>query len=156
MNNSVELAAAEALLDVGISLPLFRFGKKALRITARRPYLGTQMRIAREFLKTGKSAQQIASMTEDQERDFFSKHLHELSMMVAYAICRGYLSGLILAPLVAWLIRWRVPLEYLIEVQRWYRRVQRTKDFTDIIVSAERTNPFRAETSQIKSPANGS
>lgn len=103
MKNSVELEAAEALLDVGISLPLFRirmpWGKGwTWRVVMRRPCLGSQMRIARQFLKLGITSQQVERFTDDQERAFFVEHLRELSMMVAFAVCRSYLSGLILAP----------------------------------------------------------
>ena len=121
----------------------------------RRPCLGSQMRIARQFLKLGITARQAERFTDDQERDFFVENLRELSMMVAYAVCRGYLSGLILAPVVAWLIRWKVPPEYLIEAQRWFQKLRGTRDFTAIIASAEAMNPFRPA-SQPKSPTRGS
>lgn len=158
MKNSVELEAAEALLDVGISLPLFRIGLPCgkswtWRVVMRRPCLGSQMRIARQFLKLGITSCQAERLTDDQERAFFVEHLRELSMMVAYAICRGYLSGLILAPVVAWLIRWRVSVEYLVEAQHWFRKLRSTRDFTSIIASAEAINPFRPAASQ--SPTNG-
>lgn len=72
MKNSVELEAAEALLDVGISLPLFRirmpWGKGwTWRVVMRRPCLGSQMRIARQFLKLGITSQQVERFTDDQE-----------------------------------------------------------------------------------------
>lgn len=161
MKNSVELEAAEALLDVGISLPLFRIRTPwckgwTWRVVMRRPCLGSQMRIARQFLKLGITSRQVERFTDDQERDFFVEHLRELSMMVAYAVCRGYLSGLILAPVVAWLIRWKMPPEYLIEAQRWFRKLRSTRDFTDIIASVEAINPFRPAASQSKSPTSGS
>lgn len=156
MKRNVELEAAEALLDVGISLPLFRirmpWGKGwTWRVVMRRPCLGSQMRIARQFLKLGITSQQVERFTDDQERAFFVEHLRELSMMVAFAVCRSYLSGLILAPVVAWLIRWKVPPEYLVEAQRWFKKLRSTRDFTDIIASAETINPFRPAASQ-KSP----
>ena len=52
MNRIIELEAAEALLDAGISLPLLRMRlpfcrERVLRIVMRRPFWGTQMRIAR-------------------------------------------------------------------------------------------------------------
>ena len=114
----------------------------------RRPCLGSQMRIARQFLKLGVTARQAERFTDDQERAFFVEHLRELSMIVAFAVCRGYLSGLILAPVVAWLIRWKVPPEYLVEAQRWFQKLRGTRDFTNIIASAEAINPFRPVASQ--------
>ena len=80
----------------------------------------------------------------------------QLSLMLALTICRGYLSGMLLAPLVAWLIRWKVPPEYRIEAQRWFRKMRGTRDFTSIIESAERINPFRYETSRPTRAGKGS
>lgn len=148
MNRNIELEAAETLLDAGISLPLLRLRlpfcrERVLRIVMRRPYWGTQMRIARLYLRAGISARKVASMTEEEERRFFEEHPTELSQMVALTICRGYLSGLLLAPAVAFLVRWRVPREYLLAAQRQFATLRATRDFTTIIVWAEKTNPFR-------------
>lgn len=161
MDRRIETEAADALLDVGISLPLFRLKIPCgpawtLRVTMRRPFLGTQMRIAREFLRLGIPARQIAELTEDDEREFLLHNGRILAKMVALSVCRGYLSGVILAPFVAWIIRWKMPREYLIEAQKWLRRLRSTRDFSSIIVLTERMNPFKSETSRIKSPINGS
>lgn len=120
MKRNVELEAAEALLDVGILLPLLRFRlpggrERVLRVTMRRPCLGGQMRIVRHYLKLGITAREWDAFSEDEERAFFDRHAKRLSLILALTICRGYLSGLLLAPVVAWLIRWKVPSEYRIE-----------------------------------------
>ena len=117
MKRNVELEAAEALLDVGILLPLLRFRlpggrERVLRVTMRRPCLGGQMRIVRHYLKLGITAREWDAFSEDEERAFFDRHAKRLSLILALTICRGYLSGLLLAPVVAWLIRWKVPSEY--------------------------------------------
>ena len=119
MKRNVELEAAEALLDVGILLPLLRFRlpggrERVLRVTMRRPCLGGQMRIVRHYLKLGITAREWDAFSEDEERAFFDRHAKRLSLILALTICRGYLSGLLLAPVVAWLIRWKVPSEYRI------------------------------------------
>lgn len=161
MKRNVELEAAEALLDAGILLPLLRIRlprrhEWVLLVTMRRPCLGGQMRIVRHYLKLGITAQQWAAFSEDEERIFFRQHAKRLSLMLALTICRGYLSGMLLAPLVAWLIRWKVPPEYRIEAQRWFRKMRGTRDFTSIIESAERINPFRYETSRPTRAGKGS
>ena len=161
MKREVELAAAEALLDAGISLPFLSFrlpwGRRiCFRLIMRRPCLGSQMRIARQYLKLGVTARQFDSMSVEEEKEFFVRHGHRLSQMLALTICRGYLSGLLLTPLVAWLLRWRVPRPYLLEAQRWFRELRGTKDFMTIIVLAERSNPFRAETSRERNDEKGS
>ena len=163
MKRNVELEAAEALLDAGILLPLLRIRLSrrhewVLRVTMRRPCLGGQMRIVRHYLKLGITAQQWAAFSEDEERfNFLGPSLRiACSLMLALTICRGYLSGMLLAPLVAWLIRWKVPPEYRIEAQRWFRKMRGTRDFTSIIESAERINPFRYETSRPTRAGKGS
>ena len=106
MKRNVELEAAEALLDVGILLPLLRFRlpggrERVLRVTMRRPCLGGQMRIVRHYLKLGITAREWDAFSEDEERAFFDRHAKRLSLILALTICRGYLSGLLLAPVVA-------------------------------------------------------
>ena len=76
MKRNVELEAAEALLDVGILLPLLRFRlpggrERVLRVTMRRPCLGGQMRIVRHYLKLGITAREWDAFSEDEERAFF-------------------------------------------------------------------------------------
>ena len=152
MKRNVELEAAEALLDVGILLPLLRFRlpggrERVLRVTMRRPCLGGQMRIVRHYLKLGITAREWDAFSEDEERAFFDRHAKRLSLILA---------GLLLAPVVAWLIRWKVPSEYRIEAQRWFRRMRGTRDFTSIIESAESIDPFRYEASRPKRAGKGS
>ncbi len=155
MNRNVEIEAAEALLDAGISLPLLRIRMpfcrpRTMRVTMRRPYWGTYMRIARIFLREGVSMDRLASMSESDEQKFFNDHIVPFSRMIALSICRGYLSGIILAPILAWIIRWRVPHEYLLEAQRRFRKLKASKDFIPITALTEVINPFRPEAGQRK------
>ena len=154
MKRNVELEAAEALLDVGILLPLLRFRlpggrERVLRVTMRRPCLGGQMRIVRHYLKLGITAREWDAFSEDEERAFFDRHAKRLSLILALTICRGYLSGLLLAPVVAWLIRWKVPSEYRIEAQRWFRRMRGTRFYEYYRIGREyRSLPVRSEPPQ--------
>lgn len=155
MNRNIEQEAADALLDVGISLPFFRLKlpfcrERVIRLVMRRPYWGTHMRIFRLYLRSGISARQLATMSEDDEARFFDQHLDEMSRMLALTICRGYLSGILLAPVVAFMIRWRMPREYIIEAQRRFRKLRASRDFMSTITWVEGTNPFRPEMSQRK------
>ncbi|WP_295990493.1 hypothetical protein [uncultured Alistipes sp.] len=109
----------------------------------RRPFWGTQMRIARIYLREGISTRQLKTMNQDEEMKFFDEHLVAVSQILALTICRGYLAGIILAPLVAFLIRWRVPRDYILEAQRRFCLLRPSRDFTTIIAWAEGTNPFR-------------
>ena len=59
MKKNVEIEAAEALLDVGVSLPFLQFKmpfrKKpvSIRVTIKRPFLGIQIRIAMLYIQLG-------------------------------------------------------------------------------------------------------
>lgn len=155
MDRRIEQQAADILLDAGISVPLLRLKipwcrEVVLRVTMSRPCMGAQMRIIRHYLALGVTAAQIKAFTEEQEMAFFAQHGHRLSLMLALTVCQGYLSGLLLAPIMAWLIRWRVPAEYQLELQRWFRRVCSTRDFMNIITWAEATNPFQPRVSRAK------
>lgn len=118
--------------------------------------LGNQIRIARHYLALGVTTERIERFTRDEEQAFLVRHGRRLSLMLALTICRGYLSGLLLAPIVAWLIRWKVPRQYQLEAQRRFRELHGTRDFMPITVWAERTNPFRPETGPAKSRKRGS
>lgn len=162
MKRNVELEAAEALLDVGILLPLLRFrlpggrGAGAARNDAA-PLPGRADAHRTPLPEAGNHGPGMGCFLRRRGGvPFFDRHAKRLSLILALTICRGYLSGLLLAPVVAWLIRWKVPSEYRIEAQRWFRRMRGTRDFTSIIESAESIDPFRYEASRPKRAGKGS
>lgn len=151
---SVELEAAEALLDLGVSVP-FReiklpFVKKPieLRITMRRPCLGNQIRIARHYLALGNTAEEMENFTTEQEMEFVARHGKRLSKMIALTICRGAITGRLFTPLMAFIIRWFVPDIFLQGANLNFITLLGTKNFMNIIRSAERVNPLRPRLSQ--------
>lgn len=153
MNRKIEQQAADILLTAGISVPLLRlkvpwWREFVLRVTMSRPCTGAQLRIVRHYLDLGVTQAQIDAFDERQEMEFFAKHGRRLSLILALTVCQGYLSGLILAPIVAWIIRWRVPREYQLELQKRFRKVCSTRDFTSIIAWAEAANPLRPQASR--------
>ena len=115
----VEPQVAEALLDVGVSIPLWRFHlpfrKKPvqLRMTMKRPKLGTQLRIARLYLKIGVTYEKMRDFTKEEQMSFMVEHGHDVCRMIALTICRGRYSGLLLSPLVSWILLWWVDDVYL-------------------------------------------
>lgn len=110
MNREIEIEAADALLDVGVSLPLlqiklpFRRKKFELRLTMKRPCLGNQIRIARLYLETGVTYAEMEKFDKHEELAYLSKNGIRVSKMVALTICRGKLTGWLLTPFVAWLL----------------------------------------------------
>lgn len=113
--NRIEMEAADALLDAGISLPLFSFripwrGRPwQLRLTMRRPALGTQIHMARIFLATGVTTAEMAAYDRDMEIAFVGAHGAAVSRMIALTVCRGPVSGRLWTRPLAWLLRELTP-----------------------------------------------
>lgn len=151
---NVELEAAEALLDIGVSLPLktvripFTGKSFAPRMTMKRPCLGNQIRIARHYLKIGFTYEEMKAFNKHEEMVFLAKHGVRVSKMIALTICRGALSGWLFAPLMAWFIRWFVPDAFVQGANLRFITLLGTKDFMNIIRSSEIANPLRPRLSQ--------
>ncbi|MGL4520800.1 MAG: hypothetical protein ACRCUJ_14320 [Phocaeicola sp.] len=154
MKDNRELEASEALLDIGVSLPFkelrFPFTKKrkVLRITMRRPCLGNQIRIARHYLRLGATYEEMTTYNKEEEMAFLAQHGKRISMMIALTICRGYVTGWLLAPLMAFVVRWFVPDIFLQGANLKFITLLGTKNFLNIIKSVERTNPLKPKLSQ--------
>lgn len=109
----VELEASEALLDVGVSIPFkvrLPFTRKKFtlfRVTLKRPYLGGLIRIARLYLQTGVTFEELGSYTKEQELAYLAQHGDRLAGMIAYMVCRR--EKAVFAPLMKWFIKWFVP-----------------------------------------------
>lgn len=150
----VELEASEALLDIGVSLPFkiiripFTRKQKTFRITMRRPCLGSQIRIARHYRKLGVTYEEMSAFTKEEEMGFLDQHGKRISKMIALTVCRGYFSGWLLSPFMAFIIRWFVPDIFLQGANLNFISLLGTRNFLNIIKSAERTNPLRPKLSQ--------
>ena len=148
MKKNVEIEAAEALLDVGVSLPFLQFKmpfrKKpvSIRVTMKRPCLGSQIRIARLYLQLGITYEEMEQFNKHEEMAFLAIHGKRVSKMVSLTICRGAVSGLLFSGIVAWLLRWFVP-----DNQRFVTLLG-TKSFMRIIESVQISNPLKPRESQ--------
>lgn len=150
---NMELDAAEMLLDTGVSLPLMvivPFKKRPVvfaRLTMKRPFLGSQMRIARLFLQMNVTWEEIEAFTREQESAFIATHGKRISQMIALTILRGPVTGLF-AFVLAWILRWCVPPVYMLAANKQYLSLLGTKPFMNIIISAQRMNPMKPRMSQ--------
>ena len=135
-NPQIEIEAAEALLDIGVSLPFFKipFTRKVVRLTMRRPCLGGQIRLARLYLQTGVTYERMLEFTKHEE--------------LALTICRGAFSTWLFSGLLAWLLRWFVDDEYLLAANMQFLRLLGTKSFMSIIRSISTANPMRPRLSR--------
>lgn len=152
----IEKEGAEALLDTGLSVPLkelhLPFFKKSfhLRVTMRRPTLAGQIRIAKEWLAMGVTSEEMWHFTKEEEMQFLVKHGKKISRMVAYTLCRGWISRHLLVGLTEWAVRNWMENKYLISVIKKFVGLMGTDSFTSIIKSAETVNPMKLRKSQKK------
>ena len=150
----IQIEAADALLNAGISVPLkeFRlpFKKKPVRLRLRmkRPYMSGQLRIARTYLSMGVTSNQMDSFTKEEEMRFIVEHSKAISRIIAYTICQGYVSRHLFVGFVAWFIRNFVEDRYMQVAFRTFIRLMGTKSFTSIIRSVEMSNPMKLRLSQ--------
>lgn len=152
----IQREASEALLDIGVSLPLksfrlpFRRKPVYLRITMRRPRMAGQIRIARIYLSLGVTSDQLEAFSKDEQMYFFADHAKDISRMIACTICQGPLSRRLYVRPVAWFLRECVRQEYLLAAFRKFVSLMGTDPFIPIIRSVERTNPLKLRLSQKK------
>lgn len=150
----IQREGAEALLDTGVSVPLktlrLPFAKRdlTLRVTLRRPTLGGQIRIAREWLKMGVTSEQMWKFTHEEQMAFLVRHGKGISRMIALTICRGWLSRHVLLGITSWAVRNWVENKYLVAVMKKFISLMGTDPFINIIRSAEAANPMKLRLSQ--------
>lgn len=150
----IEKEGAEALLDIGVSVPLkalrlpFRKEPFVLRITMKRPCMGGQIRIARTYLKMGVTSDEMRKFSKEDEMRFIADHGGEVSLMIAYTICRGWWSRHLLVRFVSWIIRNWMENDYLLASMKKFVGLMGTDPFIPIIRSAEVANPMKLRLSQ--------
>ena len=152
----VQREGAAALLDRGVSVPLkdiripFRKRPLTVRVIMRRPRLGGLMRLARVYLSLGVTADEMGKFTKEEQMAFLAAHGKEVSRMVAYTLCRGWISRRLLVGVTAWAVRNWMDAKYLDAAMRTFILLLGTDPFTPIIRSAGKMNPMKLRLSQGK------
>lgn len=152
----IQREGADALLDIGVSVPLKSFriplrkSPVELRVTMKRPYMSGQILFARTYLSMGVTSEDMWNFDKEQEMRFLAEHGKKVSRMLAYTICRGAFSRRFLLWAVSWFLRNFVEQRYLIGTVKRFVSLMGTDPFIPIIKSAERTNPMKLRTSQKK------
>lgn len=150
----IEREGADALLDVGVSVPLkavrlpFRKKPLELRVTMKRPYLSGQIRFARTYLSMGVTSEQMWKFGKEEEMKFIAEHGGKLGRMIAYTVCRGWWSRHLLLWPTAWFVRNFMEQSYLMGAVKRFVSLMGTDPFMPIIRSAEMTNPMKLRLSQ--------
>lgn len=149
-----ELKATEALLDIGVSVPLrpirFRRWKITPRVTVKRPPLGGLLRLLRVWFSFNTTIEQLDKMDKTEQLRFIEKHGRAVSKFVALAVCNGYVSGKVFAPLLAWFLRWRCHPDALLYTVSVFMNLLDAKSFMTIIRSGAAINVAGPRLSQKK------
>ena len=151
----IEIECADALLDSGVSDRQKRWkltGQKRpreVRGTKTRPSLGGHMLLAREYLKMG-VAPGWQAKDKVEELAFVAEHGKAVSRLLAYTVCRGYVSRHVGIGVTAWVLRNFVEWRYLTAMFQTFERLMGTKDFMRIISSTARANPMTPRLSQAR------
>lgn len=142
MDKSKELdaqrEAANILLDLGVSIPmtaprLFRlFGKKQFRLTIRRPYWGTMVRISKAWLSIGINAEEVKGNSIEDDMKLMTQHGKIIARIVALGSLRGWFAGWF-APHLGWFLLWRAHPTILVEAAYKLATLSRVEDFTATI-----------------------
>lgn len=150
---AIELAAAEALLNAGVRMPLTEIRLPLvkrpirLRVTLKRPCLSGQIRFARTFLQMGVTADELAAMDKDAQMRFMAVHGAKVCRMVAETLCVGPVKERFVKP-VAWVLGHCVEQRFLLAAAERFVAMMGTGPFVTIIRLAERTNPLRPRLSR--------
>lgn len=109
--NTVEINAAELLLDKGVRVELrapffMRWICKNIGVTVRRPVLGTMMRISRLYLKLGIDISKVDAGDMHEAHRLLTEHGDTICRIVATGMIRGRLSGWMFARPLGWYLRW--------------------------------------------------
>ena len=144
------------LLDAGVSVPLkewrLPWAKKPVRfrVTMKRPRMRGLLLMTREYLKMGVEVSDPERLDREAGAAFVVEHTESVSRLLAYTVCRGYVSRHVGIGVTAWVLRNFVEWKYLMALFRTFERLMGTKDFMRIISSTARANPMHSRLSQAR------
>ncbi len=149
---TIQRAGADALLDTGVSLPLYDFRiplRKAplhLRLTMKRPTLSKQIKIARTYLNMGITSEELQQLDHNGQMRFIAEHGSKLSDLIALTVDSRWLP----LWLISWIVRRFVKWEYQKAAFDKFVSLIGTDPFMNIIRSAEMMNPMKLRLSHGK------
>jgi hypothetical protein len=116
-NPAIELHAANLILKRGVRLslraPLFLrlIGKKTIGLVVTSPYEGTMTRVAKYYLSTGITLEQLENTTHEQALALMAVHGKAIRKAVACAWLDGWISGWLFTRPLAWYMQWSAKAE---------------------------------------------
>lgn len=150
----IEREGADALLDAGVSVPLFHFRLPwrkepvTVRVTMKRPTMAGQIEVARWWLKMGVTSEQMWKFTKEQEMKFLVKHGKDLARIMTITLCRDRIRRRLFGWLYRWAILHKMQHEHLLGAVQSFVSLMGTDPFIPIIRSAETVNPMKPRLSR--------
>lgn len=143
-NLQIEKFAADTILQKGVAIkvlaPFFLrwFGKKTISLTITSPFEGTMHRIARYYLSTGITTDQLEGITVEKATELHLKHSKAISKAVAVAVLNGYVKGLLFTKFLAWYLRWHLTPQIMLSLVSILILHGGTQDFITITKSVRK------------------
>lgn len=135
--NRIRELAAIAMLDAGISLPLYTvLRKRPFRLTMKIPTTQSLIRISRLYNKMGITREEYEGCSFDEKVRFVATYGKLISRMIAYGIVRGPVIGALLNRPVARMLRSTMPPLALAQAWKEILLTIDTAPFGSIIGSA--------------------
>lgn len=155
-NPHIEKSVADTILQKGVAITvpapfLIRLFKKTINLTITSPFEGTMHRVARYYLSTGLSVDDLEGLTVEQALAVHLKHSKAISKAVAVAVLNGYLKGKFFTRFLAWYLRWHCSPQALLQLVAILVVNGGTEDFITITKSVRKmklTTPKMGQTKQ--------
>ena len=143
MRGPIEQSAADTLLGRGIAIPINApffirwFGKKEIYPKVTAPYYGTQLRVSSYFASTGLTVEALENISLADANIVFAKHGKVVSKIIACSLLNGRFSGWLFTRLLASYLRWNCKAQLMLDVTFYLIVLGNTRDFLNIIRSAQ-------------------
>lgn len=136
---SIELNAANTLLDQGVKVPvkapllLRLFGKKHIKLVIRAPYLGTLLRISAIYERMQITPEQLKKLDDDNIHQLFLKHTKKCAEIAAQCMLNNFLLGKLLGPLLSVWLLWKLSPGKLMQIAQVMGFLTEKEAFTHTI-----------------------
>jgi hypothetical protein len=142
-NPHIEKSVADTILQKGVAITLpapffIRWFKKTISVTITNPYEGTLHRVARYYLSTGLTADDLEGLTIEKALELHVKHSKAISKAVAVAVLNGYIKGWLFTKFLAWYLRWNASPQALLKLVAILVTYGGTEDFITITKSVRK------------------
>lgn len=155
-NPQVEKRTADVLLQKGVKIkvrsPWFmRLFTKTITLTVSSLFEGTIHRVARYYLATGITQEQLDNITIEQAFMLMKHHGRNFNKAVACAVLNGYVKGWLFVRPLAWYLRWHSKPNEILALLNYILLYSGIEDFmntTKLVRKMKLTQPKTGQKAQ--------